>query len=66
MFSPKTFGIEYRSSSRDEEEIEHAPQEYDSEIMEAPISQPYDFINMVATSKDKKLVDFKKGIDSLI
>jgi hypothetical protein len=29
--------------------------------MEALISQPYDLINMVACSKDKKLVDFKKG-----
>ena len=34
--------------------------------MEAPISQPYDFINMVASSKDKKLVDFKKGIIYII
>lgn len=55
-----SFGQEFRN---DEVERDHpnAPREFDCEIMEAPISQPYDFINMVASSKDKKLVDFKKG-----
>mgnify|MGYP003478739210 CR=1 FL=1 len=61
MFSSKSFGQHYRSSFDDKEELRQAPQEFDTEIVEAPISQPYDFINMVATSKDKKLVDFKKG-----
>ena len=53
------FGPQYRITESEEEGS--APQEYDTEIMEASIAQPYDFINMVAQSKDKKLVDFKKG-----
>ena len=57
------FGPQYRTTK--EEEEKRAPQEYDTEIMEASISQPYDFINMIAQGKDKKLVDFKKGEHTL-
>ena len=56
-----SFGQEFRNTERDYES-KSAPQEFDCEIMEAAISQPYDFLNIVASSKDKKIVDFKKGI----
>lgn len=59
------FGQEF-SREENEGEQRNAPREFDCEIMEAPISQPYDFLNMVASSKDKKLVDFKKGKDRII
>ena len=58
----RAFGVDFRCK---EEEEHQAPEEYMTEIMEAPISQPYDFCNMIAQSKDKKLVDFKKGTTTL-
>lgn len=42
-----SFGQEFRNVERDSEN-RNAPSEFDCEIMEAPISQPYDFLNIVA------------------